>query len=141
LPADERKAPAWPVFLAALQLGCSAFGGPIAHLGIFRRSYVEQRRWIDPDTFASIVALCQVLPGPTSGQTGFLIDWYRAGWCGAFAGDGKFLGEFSGLGRVYSLKITGDALWVSARPLDQPPGSAGWVIELDRNSGYNTRTH
>jgi DNA-binding beta-propeller fold protein YncE len=52
-----------------------------------------------------------------------------------FARDGKFLGEFSGLGRVYSLKISGDALWVSAQPLEQPPGSAGWVIELDRNSG------
>lgn len=83
MPVDDDKAPAWPVFLAALQLGCSAFGGPIAHLGIFRRSYVEQRRWIDPDTFASIVALCQVLPGPTSSQAGFLIGWHRAGWRGA----------------------------------------------------------
>jgi chromate transporter len=85
LPADDEKGPVLPVFLAALQLGCSAFGGPIAHLGIFRRSYVEQRRWIDPDTFASIVALCQLLPGPTSSQTGFLIAWHRAGWRGAIA--------------------------------------------------------
>ncbi len=85
MAAEDSKAPALPVFLAALQLGCSAFGGPIAHLGIFRRSYVERRRWIDPDSFASIIALCQLLPGPTSSQTGFLIGWHRAGWRGAIA--------------------------------------------------------
>jgi chromate transporter len=77
--------PALPVFLASLQLGCSAFGGPIAHLGIFRRSYVERRQWLDADTFAGIVALCQLLPGPTSSQVGFLIGWHRAGWRGAIA--------------------------------------------------------
>ncbi len=73
------------MFLASLQLGCSAFGGPIAHLGVFRRSYVERRRWIDADTFAGIVAVCQMLPGPTSSQVGFLIGWHRAGWRGAIA--------------------------------------------------------
>jgi chromate transporter len=85
LAADEGKGPVLPVFIAALQLGCSAFGGPIAHLGFFRRSFVEQRRWIDADTFASIIALCQMLPGPTSSQGGFLIGWHRAGWRGAIA--------------------------------------------------------
>jgi DNA-binding beta-propeller fold protein YncE len=52
-----------------------------------------------------------------------------------FARDGKFLGEFSGLGRVYSLQLVGDALWASTQAQDRPPGSAGWVVELDRNSG------
>ncbi|MFI4891513.1 MAG: chromate efflux transporter [Steroidobacterales bacterium] len=85
MAAERTDAPALPVFLASLWLGCSAFGGPIAHLGIFRRSYVERRRWIDADTFAGIVAICQLLPGPTSSQVGFLIGWHRAGWRGAMA--------------------------------------------------------
>jgi chromate transporter len=85
LAADDGHAPVLPVFLASLQLGCSAFGGPIAHLGIYRRNYVERRRWIDADTFAGIVAMCQLLPGPTSSQVGFLIGWHRAGWRGAMA--------------------------------------------------------
>ncbi len=80
-----RAAPALPVFLASLGLGCSAFGGPIAHLGYFRRAYVERRGWLDAATFGGIVALCQVLPGPTSSQVGFLIGWHRAGWRGALA--------------------------------------------------------
>jgi hypothetical protein len=39
-----------------------------------------------------------------------------------FARDGRFLGEFTGLGRVYSLKLAGDALWASAQPLGLPRG-------------------
>jgi chromate transporter len=78
-------APALPVFLASLGLGCSSFGGPVAHLGYFRRAYVERRGWLDAPTFGGIVALCQVLPGPTSSQVGFLVGWHRAGWRGALA--------------------------------------------------------
>ena len=73
------------MFLASLRLGLSAFGGPIAHLGYFRRAYVDERGWIDPVTFGGIVGLCQVLPGPTSSQVGFLVGWHRAGWRGALA--------------------------------------------------------
>ena len=35
------------VFLAALKLGLTSFGGPIAHLGYFRREYVQRRKWLD----------------------------------------------------------------------------------------------
>ena len=74
-----------PVFLASLELGCRSFGGPIAHLGYFERSYVQRRRWLAAEEYASMVALCQLLPGPTSSQVGFLIGLHRAGWRGALA--------------------------------------------------------
>jgi len=73
------------VLLASLQLGLSSFGGPIAHLGYFERAYVQQRKWLSGDEYASVVALCQILPGPTSSQVGFLIGLHRAGWLGALA--------------------------------------------------------
>jgi chromate transporter len=73
------------VLLASLRLGCISFGGPIAHLGYFEREYVARRAWLGSEDYASIVALCQVLPGPTSSQVGFLIGWHRAGWQGALA--------------------------------------------------------
>jgi chromate transporter len=82
---ESVQASAWPVFLASLQLGCRSFGGPIAHLGYYERSYVQRRRWLTPSEYAEIVALCQVLPGPTSSQVGFLIGLHRAGWRGALA--------------------------------------------------------
>lgn len=73
------------MLLASLRLGCRSFGGPIAHLGYFERDYVQRRRWVLPAQYAEIVALCQMLPGPTSSQVGFLIGLHRAGWRGGLA--------------------------------------------------------
>lgn len=71
------------VFLVFLRLGSTCFGGPIAHLGYFRREFVERQGWIDEPTFAEIVAFCSVLPGPTSSQVGMLVGMVRAGGWGA----------------------------------------------------------
>ncbi len=73
------------MFLAALFLGLTSFGGPIAHIGYFERAYVQRRRWLPPEDFAGLVALCQAIPGPASSQLGFLIGLQRAGWGGAAA--------------------------------------------------------
>ena len=71
------------VLRVALRLGLTSFGGPIAHLGYFERVYVRERGWLSAEQYAALVALCQVLPGPTSSQVGFLIGLQRAGWRGA----------------------------------------------------------
>jgi chromate transporter len=73
------------VLAAAFALGLRSFGGPVAHLGYFEATYVRARGWLTSEEFASTVALCQSLPGPTSSQVGFLIGWQRAGWMGAMA--------------------------------------------------------
>lgn len=73
------------VFLAFLRLGCTSFGGPVAHLGYFRAEFVERRGWIDDSTFGECVAISQLLPGPASSQTGMLIGWLAAGFPGALA--------------------------------------------------------
>jgi hypothetical protein len=50
--------------------------------------------------------------------------------------DGKFLGEIPGLGRIYSLKLGADGtLWAGLQPLNEPAGSPGWVVKLDRKTG------
>jgi len=73
------------VFTAFLKLGLTSFGGPIAHLGYYQRELIERRRWLDEDRYAQLVALCQLLPGPASSQTGFALGLIRAGWPGAIA--------------------------------------------------------
>jgi chromate transporter len=70
------------VFRAALGLGLTSFGGPIAHIGYFRREYVDRRRWFDNAGFADLVGLCQSLPGPASSQLGIAIGVRRAGLAG-----------------------------------------------------------
>jgi chromate transporter len=67
------------VFAAFLKLGCTSFGGPVAHLGYFRHELVERRRWLDDRAYAELVGLCQFLPGPASSQVGFALGLMRAG--------------------------------------------------------------
>ena len=73
------------VFLIALRLGLTSFGGPIAHIGYFREEYVTRRGWLDDRSFSDLVALCQLLPGPASSQLGIAIGTLRAGHPGGFA--------------------------------------------------------
>jgi chromate transporter len=85
VPAAREPASAAEVFRVALKLGLTSFGGPIAHLGYFARTYVQERRWLADAEYSSLVGLCQLLPGPTSSQVGFLVGYRRAGWRGALA--------------------------------------------------------
>jgi chromate transporter len=73
------------VLLVFLKLGLTSFGGPVAHLGYFRREFVVRRAWLDDRAYADLVALCQFLPGPASSQTGFALGLMRAGYLGGLA--------------------------------------------------------
>jgi chromate transporter len=73
------------VLWVATKLGLTSFGGPIAHLGYFHEEYVRRRKWIDEQSYADLVALCQFAPGPTSSKVGFSLGLLRAGYLGGFA--------------------------------------------------------
>ena len=73
------------VLFIFLRLGLTSFGGPVAHIGYFRQEFVEKRKWLDSESYADLVALCQFLPGPSSSQVGMAIGLMRAGAAGAVA--------------------------------------------------------
>src|ERR671930_577744 len=73
------------VLCVTTRLGLTSFGGPIAHLGYFHAEYVTRRQWLDAQTYADLVALCQFLPGPASSQVGIAIGITRAGLLGGLA--------------------------------------------------------
>jgi sugar lactone lactonase YvrE len=52
-----------------------------------------------------------------------------------FDAEGSFLREIGHLGRVIALQIASDALWATVAPPDEPPGSAGWIIQLNPRTG------
>ena len=107
------------VFGVALRLGLTSFGGPIAHLGYFRREYVERRAWVDDHAFADLVALCQSLPGPASSQLGIAIGTRRAGMRGGLA---------AWLGFTLPSAVAMTAFALLATRLDI--ADAGWVHGL-----------
>jgi chromate transporter len=127
------------VLWVATRLGLTSFGGPIAHLGYFHEEYVKRRKWIDEQSYADLVALCQFLPGPASSQVSIAIGIARAGlpggvaaWLGftlpsalaliAFAfGIGAFAntadtGWLHGL-KVVAVAVVAQAVWGMARSL------------------------
>lgn len=110
------------VLWVSTRLGLTSFGGPIAHLGYFHEEYVKRRKWIDEQSYADLVALCQSLPGPTSSMVGSAIGFTRAGllgglvhWLGftlpsalaliAFAYGIGVVGAASGAGWLHGLKL------------------------------------
>jgi len=81
----RRKIRPASVFWAFLKLGCTSFGGPIAHIGYFRNEFVEKRKWLDDNAYTDLVALCNFLPGPASSQIGIALGTLKAGIPGGFA--------------------------------------------------------
>jgi chromate transporter len=139
-PSESRtNGAAIDVLLIFLRLGVSCFGGPIAHIGYFRDEFVTRRRWLDDQSYADLVALCQFLPGPASSQVGFSIGLMRAGYLGGLAAWTGFtlpsaaalvlfacgagaLGGPLGAGLLHGLKlvavaIVAQAVWGMARAL------------------------
>jgi chromate transporter len=70
------------LFLSFLRLGATAFGGP-AMVPYIGKLAVEQRRWLDNDTFRDGVALCQTIPGATAMQTAAYVGFAARGVAGA----------------------------------------------------------
>lgn len=127
------------VLWVSTRLGLTSFGGPIAHLGYFREEYVKNRKWIDEQSYADLVALCQFLPGPASSQVSIAIGILRASLLGGIAawigftlpsalalitfglGIGAFAGA-SDAGWLHGLKIVAvavvaQAVWGMSRSL------------------------
>jgi len=127
------------VLWVSTRLGVTSFGGPIAHLGYFHEEYVRRRKWLDEQSYADLVALCQFLPGPASSKVGIAIGIIRAGlpggvlaWLGftlpsalalvAFAYGVSTIGTAAGAGWLHGLKVVAVAVvalavWGMARNL------------------------
>ena len=108
------------VFRAALRLGLTSFGGPVAHIGYFRDEYVRRRGWIAEEQFGELVALSNLLPGPSSSQLGIAVGVHRAGKLGGLA---------AWLGFTLPSAVALTALGIWARDVDL--AGAGWVHGLE----------
>lgn len=108
------------MFRAALRLGLTSFGGPVAHIGYFREEYVARRRWIGEEQFGELVALSNLLPGPSSSQVGIAIGVHRAGKLGGLA-------AWLGFTLPSAAILTAVAIW--ARDVDLE--GTGWVHGLE----------
>src|SRR5262245_38635674 len=64
------------------RLGLTAFGGPAAHIALFRDEFVRRRSWLTENRFVDLLGAANLLPGPTSTEVAMSIGYDRAGWRG-----------------------------------------------------------
>jgi chromate transporter len=70
------------LFRTFARLGMTAFGGP-SMIAYIRRCTVEQKHWLDAESFNAGVALCQMIPGATAMQTTAYVGLKKRGVIGA----------------------------------------------------------
>lgn len=102
----------WPLVGYFLKLGTLGFGGPVALVGYMHRDLVEQRRWIDEDTYRLALALAQIMPGPLAAQCAIAIGYFQAGILGAtLAGLAFILPSFLMVLAISMLYVAYGGLW------------------------------
>lgn len=63
------------VFICSL----GAYGGPEAHYGVFTDQLVVKKQYLQEEELVELIALCSILPGPTSTQTIVSIGYKTGG--------------------------------------------------------------
>jgi len=92
------------------RIGLIGFGGPPAHIVLFRRLCVEERAWLTAHEFEDGIAATNLLPGPASTQLAIYCAWRLRGRLGAVIGGICFI--LPGLTMILALS----ALFLSAHP-------------------------
>lgn len=64
------------------RLGFTAFGGPAAHIAMFRDEVVTRRKWITDQHFLDLLGAVNLIPGPNSTEMAIHIGFVRGGWRG-----------------------------------------------------------
>jgi len=68
------------------RIGCIGFGGPPAHIALFRQLCVTERGWLSDEQFERAIAATNLLPGPASTQLAIYCAWRLRGTRGAVVG-------------------------------------------------------
>ncbi len=101
-----------------LKLGCIAFGGPAAHVALFREEVVRRRRWVTDDRFLDLLGMTNLIPGPNSTEMAIHLGYTRAGWPGLVAGGLCFI--------VPAMLIVWGLAWAYVRYGAQP--QVTWLL-------------
>jgi chromate transporter len=79
------------VALLFLKMGCTAFGGPAAHIAMMRREAVEKRGWLTEQAFLDLIGATNLIPGPNSTEMAIHLGYLRAGLPGLIAAGACFI--------------------------------------------------
>lgn len=110
------------LILLFFRLGCTAFGGPAAHIAMMEDEVVERRGWLSRQRFLDLVGATNLIPGPNSTEMALHIGYDRAGWRGMLASGAAFI--------VPAAVITGALGWLYVR-FGSLPDVEPWVVGIE----------
>jgi chromate transporter len=90
-PTGTSRATPSELALLFLRLGCTAFGGPAAHIAIMEDEVVRRRRWLSSEKFLDLLGAANLIPGPSSTELAIFIGYDQAGWLGLVLGGVCFI--------------------------------------------------
>lgn len=67
------------------RIGVLSFGGPAGQIALMHRVLVDERKWLDEQTFLSALNFCMLLPGPEAMQLATYAGWRLHGVRGGLA--------------------------------------------------------
>ena len=106
------------VSLLFLKMGFIAFGGPVAHIAMYRQEVVTRRHWLTDQEFLDLLGVTNLIPGPNSTEMVIHIGLRRAGWAGFFLAGLCFI--------VPAMSIVLVIAWLYSRFGTTP--QAGWLV-------------
>jgi chromate transporter len=74
-----------------LRLGCTAFGGPAAHIAMMEDELVRRRQWLSRQKFLDLLGASNLIPGPSSSELAIHIGYLLAGWQGLLVAGACFI--------------------------------------------------
>lgn len=69
-----------------LRLGCTAFGGPAAHIALLKDEIVGRKQWMTEEEFLDMLGATNLIPGPNSTEMAIYVGYRRYGWRGLLIG-------------------------------------------------------
>jgi len=91
-PRQGEDKPAFGALVAeSAKIGFLGFGGPAGQIALMHRIFVDERKWVDEDTYLHSLNYCMLLPGPEAQQLATYVGWRLHGVKGGVAAGALFV--------------------------------------------------
>ena len=79
------------IFWVFVKIGLLSFGGPAGQIALMHRILVDEKKWLDEQSFLHALNFCMLLPGPEAMQLATFAGWRLRGISGGLIAGGLFV--------------------------------------------------
>ena len=79
------------IFWVFVKIGLLSFGGPAGQIALMHRILVDEKEWLDEQSFLNALNFCMLLPGPEAMQLATFAGWRLRGVSGGLIAGGLFV--------------------------------------------------